>query len=184
MADPSVFDPIRIPFDYLVALDNRDFHFVFQRWHYLARMVHILSMSWFFGAVVMLDLQLIGLRRPLPASAQAAETRLLLDQWLAGLLPSLYLSFALAMVSGVLLFLHDPVHVGAHAYFAPKLILIAAGLLNAALYHRLGLEDARHGPASPPLRTRLAGAASLLLWSGVMICAALNVEGVPKVFLR
>ena len=173
MADPSVFDPLRIPVEILIAVDNRDFHFVFQRWHYLCRMLHVLATAWFFGGVALLDLQLIGLKARLP-----------LEGLLEGVLPSLYWSFGISFITGLLLFLYDPVHVGAHAYFAPKLILIAAGLLNAFVYHRMGLDTALGAELSLPLQTRFAGLLSLAIWSGVTICAALNAEGVPKVFLR
>ena len=174
MADPSFFDPVRIPFEYLTALDNRDFHFTFQRWHFVARMVHVITVAWFFGGIALLDLQLIGLR------ARSAARRVF---W-RGFSPCSTAASRLAMASGLLLFFYDPVHVGAHAYFAPKLILIFAGLLNALFYHRMGLDRALRDDLRRPGATRFAGLVSLMIWSGVMIFAALNVEGVPKVFLR
>jgi hypothetical protein len=45
------------------------------------------------------------------------------------------LSFGVGVVSGVALFLYDPLHVGAHAYFTAKLALIGLGLANAAIFH-------------------------------------------------
>jgi hypothetical protein len=85
------------------------------------------------------------------------------------------------------LFFYDPVHVGSHAYFTLKLLLIALGLANAALFRRSGdfATLASEKPASAPsLRIRAVGAISLMLWTGVLICAALNVELAPKVLLR
>lgn len=173
MADPSLFDALRIPADVLVMLDNRSFHFAIQRWHYVIRLVHIVSMAMFFGGIVMLDLEMIGLR-----------TRLPLDDMVSEFVPALYWSFGIACLTGLALFLYDPVHVGAHAYFTPKLLLTAFGLANARLYHWVGYRRLRLQDGALPLHTRLAGWMSLAVWTGVMACAALNVEGVPKVFLR
>ena len=173
MADPSLFDAIRIPGAVLVALDNRTFHFALQPWHYIVRMAHILSMALFFGGIVILDFRLVGIGRRRP-----------IESTVGALLPSVYAGFVIAIVTGIALFLYDPVHVGAHAYFTPKLLLTALGLANAVIYHRLGLSRAMSGEGGLPVHTRIAGIASLLIWSAVMICAALNVEGVPKVLLR
>ncbi|MBY0613481.1 MAG: hypothetical protein K2P80_14990 [Beijerinckiaceae bacterium] len=173
MADPSIFDALRIPADILVMLDNRPYHFAMQRWHYVIRLAHIVSMAMFFGGIVMLDLQMVGLR-----------TRLPLDDMVDEFVPALYWSFGVAIVTGTALFFYDPVHVGAHAYFTPKLVLTLLGLVNARLYHWLGYERLRLADGALPLHTRIAGWTSLAIWTGVMACAALNVEGVPKVYLR
>lgn len=173
MADPSIFDALRIPADVLVMFDNRPYHFAIQRWHYLIRLVHVVSMALFFGAIAMLDLHMAGLR-----------TRLPLDDMIAEFQSALHWSFGVAFVTGVALFLYDPVHVGAHAYFMPKMLLTVLGLINARLYHWRGFRLPRLANGNLPLHTRLAGWTSLAVWTGVMACAALNVEGVPKIFLR
>ena len=168
-----MFDALRIPTDVLVMLDNRAYHFALQRWHYIIRLVHIVSMAMFFGGIVMLDLQMVGLR-----------TRLPLDDMVAEFIPALYWSLGVAFATGVALFFYDPVHVGAHAYFTPKLLLTGLGLINARLYHWFGYRHLRLADGVLPFHTRIAGWTSLAIWTGVMACAALNVEGVPKVFLR
>jgi hypothetical protein len=176
MADPSALDFLRIPSDTLVALDWRPFHFALQPYHYLVRMSHVVSMAGFFGGIAALDLRLMGLRPALPLRPLAELV-----------LPWLYLTFGIAIVSGVALFFYDPVHVGSHAYFTLKLLLTALGLLNAALFRRSTDFDlfASDKPASAhSLRIRAVGAVSLVLWTGVLICAALNVEAAPKVLLR
>ena len=45
MADPSFFDPLRIPTQTLATLDWRPFHLTLQPYHYLVRMVHIIAMG-------------------------------------------------------------------------------------------------------------------------------------------
>ncbi len=173
MADPSLFDFMRIPTDTLIALDNRTLHFAMQPYHYLDRVVHVLSMAAFFGGIGLLDLRLMGWRATIPLRAFADHV-----------LPWLYVSFAISVVTGVGLFLYDPVNVGTHAFFAPKLVLIALGLLNAALFHRTTYLKALAGQATLPVGARVAGAVSLILWTAVVVCASMNVESAPKVLLR
>ena len=69
-------------------------------------------------------------------------------------LPWLWVTFGIAIVTGVALF-YDQVHVGAHAYFTPKLIAIALGLVNASLFHRTSYVAALAAEARP--RPRPAG---------------------------
>jgi hypothetical protein len=173
MADPNTFDFLRIPTETLIALDWRPFHFAVQRYHHLVRMTHILSVSLFFGGIALLDLRLTGVRGTVPLRPFAEHT-----------LPWLWLTFGVGVVSGVALFLYDPLHVGAHAYFTAKLALIGLGLANAAIFHCPGYLSALAAEGTPPASARCAGALSLLCWAGVMVCACLNVEAEPKVFLR
>lgn len=180
MADPSTFDLIRIPSDALVALDWRPYHFALQPYHYLVRLTHVVSMGAFFGGIAVLDLRMMGWRASAPLHSIADLV-----------LPLTYVTFGIALVTGLALFFYDPVHVGSHAYFTLKLILTALGIANAALFRRsthfvtLSTVAAPAAPAAAPaLQVRLVGALSLALWIGVVVCACLNVEGVPKVLLR
>ncbi|GAC1345290.1 MAG: hypothetical protein NVSMB18_24690 [Acetobacteraceae bacterium] len=173
MADPSLFDAVRIPAQVLVALDNRPLHFILQRFHYLIRLAHIVAMGAFFGAIALLDLRLLGWRAAVPLRAFAEHV-----------LPWLYATFGVAAATGLALFLYDPVHVGSHAYFAPKLILIALALGNALAFHRTSYLAALAAERVLPTSARIAGAASLVLWTAVVVCSSLNVEPMPKVILR
>jgi hypothetical protein len=173
MADPSAFDFLRIPTDVLIALDNRTFHFAIQPWHYLIRVAHIISMAAFFGGIVFLDLRLMGLRSKIAIQSLAQH-----------ILPWIYGLFGFTVLTGIPLFLYDPVHVGSHAYFAPKLVLLVFGLLNAAVFHKTTQLSALTAENSTPWTARLAGLISILLWSSVIVFSSLNVEGVPKVLLR
>ena len=157
----------------MIALDDRGLHFWMQPVHHLVRLAHILSMALFFGGIVLLDLRLMDVRGTVPLRSFAEHT-----------LPWLYATFGVALVSGIALFLYDPVHVGSHAYFMPKLILLLLGLANAALYHRTGYVAALAAERRMPVSARVAGTTSLALWIGVMVCACLNTEAAPKVFLR
>ncbi len=173
MADPSLFDPIRIPMGALVALDYRPFHFAAQPYHHLLRAAHVVSMAAFFGGIGLLDFRLMGWRGTVPLRAFAEHV-----------LPWLWATFAVALVTGVALFLYDPVHVGAHAYWAPKLAAIALGLANAALFHRAGYVAALAAERRMPFSARTAGLVSLACWTAAMVFACLDAEGPPRVLLR
>ncbi len=168
-----VLSDLRIPFDLLIALSSRPLHFQMQPYHHLIRLAHILSMSAFFGGIALIDLRLIRARAALPLRAMTQHA-----------LPWIHGSFALAMLSGVALFVYDPVHVGSHAYFTPKLAFILLGLLNAAWFHRTSYWRALATGGDLPNSARIAGAVSLLLWSAVVVCACLNTEAAPRVLLR
>ncbi|MDB5459591.1 MAG: hypothetical protein JWO72_1332 [Caulobacteraceae bacterium] len=173
MYDPSLaLAGFRIPSDILVALDNRPLHFALQPYHFLIRLLHVLSMAAFFGGIGLLDLRLMGIRATVPLRSFTEHT-----------LPWLYAAFGVTVVTGATLFLYDPVHAGSHAYFTLKLLFILLGLLNAALFHRSGLAAALIAAAPLPSGAKVAGALSLACWLVVMITASLNVEGPPKVLL-
>jgi len=173
MADPHALSFLFIPTDILVALDNRDYRFALQPYHHLVRMTHILTISAFFGAIILLDLRLIGLRTAVQLKALSELV-----------MPFIYWTFGIGVVTGALLFFYDPVHVASHAYFSLKLIFIALGMGNAMMFNRKGFGIALTAPGSVPRHARIVGSVSLLIWAAVMICATLNVEAAPKVLLR
>lgn len=177
MADPHILDIFDIPSRALVALDWRPYRFAVQPYHYLIRAAHVVSMAAFFGGIAALDLRLLGWNPPLPLRAFSEQ-----------IIPWLYLTFGISIVTGLALFFYNPLAVGSHAYFSFKLILTVLGVINAALFQRSGYLASLpvDGPAigHPTAHARLIGAISLLLWTGVVVCACLNVEGVPKRLLR
>jgi len=172
MTDPTVLDIFRLPSPLLIALDWRPLHFALQPFHHLIRLTHIVAMSGFYGVIGLLDLRLLGWNPAIPL-------RPLIDRGR----PLLYGLFAAAIVTGLALFLYEPVKVGSHAYFVPKLALIALGMTNAGLFHGKGYEAALDAQALPR-HARLAGAVSLALWTAVIVCACLNSEAAPKLLLR
>ena len=173
MGEHHVLAFLRIPYWVLIALSNRELHFQLQPYHHLIRIVHILSMGAFFGGIGLLDLRLVGVRGTVPLRPFAEHT-----------LPWLYATFAVAIASGVVLFFYDPVHVGSHAYFTLKLILVLLGVANAGMFHRTGYVAALAAETRMPKSARVAGAVSLAIWTGVIIMACLNTEPAPRVLLR
>lgn len=173
MADPSLFDAVRIPASTLIALDNRAYHFALQPYHYIVRLVHIVTMAAFFGGIGLLDLRLMGWRATVPLRAFAQHT-----------LPWLYATFGVAAATGVALFLFDPLKIGSRAYWSPKLIAIGLALLNALLFHRGSYLKALAVEGTLPRGARVAGAVSLALWTAAVVFSSLNTESAPKLLLR
>lgn len=173
MADPSLFDAVRIPTETLIALDYRPYRFALQPYHHIVRLLHVVTMAAFFGAIALLDLRLMGWRATVPLRAFAQHA-----------LPWLFATFALAAITGVMLFVYDPVRIGSRAYWSPKLIAIALGLANALLFHRTSYLTALAAEGAPPRSARIAGALSLALWTAAVVFSSLNVESAPKVLLR
>ena len=141
-----------------------------QGWHGPLRLAHIAGTATFFGAIVLLDLRLLGL----------LGRDIALDALARIVLPVTHVSFAITLASGVLLFLYDPIQTGSHSWFLPKLLLLGAAVLNAAVFSlpkRIGLKIIGGGALTR--HARLAGALSLLLWSGVIATASANHEERP-----
>ncbi len=173
MSDTHALSFLLMPPDFLVALDYRPYRFFLQPYHHLVRMLHILSISTFFGAIVLLDMRLAGFR----AAVALRDLSGAVMSWI-------YVTFGIAIVTGLMLFFYDPVHVASHAYFSLKLILILLGLGNAVIFNQRGFADALNAVGAMPRNARIVGMVSLAIWLGVMICATLNVEAEPKVLLR
>jgi hypothetical protein len=120
-------------------------------WLYpLANIVHVLGVATLFGAILVTDLRLLGRGRALAVAPLLRLT-----------LPLAWMGFALAALSGVLLFASDPRVFARNPFFLAKLVLLAAAGLNAWLFHRL--DAATSGGAALP-------ALSLGTWVAVLIC--------------
>ena len=173
MADPSLFDFMRIPASTLIALDNRTIHFAMQPYHYIVRLVHVVAMAAFFGAIGLLDFRLMGWRAAIPLRAFADHA-----------LPWLYATFGVAVATGIALFAYEPLRAGSRAYFTPKMAFIIFGLANALLFHRTGYLRAIAAEGAMPASAKFAGLVSFTLWTAVIACSSLNAEPAPKVLLR
>lgn len=128
-------------------------------WLYPAiEIIHIVGFVLLVGAVIMFDLRLLGLSPRLPLAKLARH-----------LLPWSWLGLALIVPSGLLMFSAHASEWAGNPVFGIKLALIAAAGLNAWLFHR---RAKWHAP-QPSSRTRAAGALSISLWLGVLVCGRL-----------
>lgn len=134
-------------------------------WLYpLVNTAHVMGIALLFGAIVPLDLRLIGLRSGVP-----------LEPLVRTLVPVAIVGLLLAVCSGALLFATRPLDYVDEPLFLAKLALVAAAALNALLLRRSprwGLARVDAG-ASAPAAWRVAGALSIVLWSGVITAGRL-----------
>jgi hypothetical protein len=124
------------------------------RWGYAAASTgHVAGIALLVGAILPFDLRLLGLWASVD---RAMLARVLLPVAAAGL--------TLAVVCGLLLFLAAPARYLAAPLFLAKLSLVAVAAGQAALLH-LGPGLAGAGA----VRLRVAGAVSLVCWTGALI---------------
>jgi hypothetical protein len=124
--------------------------------------VHVVAICLVVGSILVLDLRLLGfasLRRPVGQLASA-------------ILPVTWGAFAIAATSGFLLFISNATKYLANGYFDAKMVLICAAGLNMIVFHAVSAKDLPQWEkqATPPMRARLAGALSILLWIAVVTC--------------
>jgi hypothetical protein len=132
------------------------------RWTYaVVNASHIVGIALLFGAIVPLDLRLIGWWRSVSIRTLA---RILVPVAASGL--------ALAIGAGLLLFSIRAVQYAETTLFQFKLALILCGVANALLLRKAKQwETAAHRiDTPPPVRLRVAGLLSIGLWLSVIIC--------------
>jgi hypothetical protein len=129
------------------------------QWLYpLVNTAHLLGIAVLFGAIAPLDLRLLGCWKSVPLQPLA---RILLPMAIAGL--------GLAAATGALLFATRPGDYVVEPLFGVKLALIGAAIVNALLLRRSPAWSlVRVAGTTPRPAWRMAAAASLLLWLGVI----------------
>jgi len=123
--------------------------------------VHVLAITLVVGFIAIVDLRLMGL-----ASLDRALNRLT-----AEVLPCVWAAFVVAAISGLLLFSSNAVSYAHNSYFQLKFVFLALAGINMAVFHLfVGRDTGRWGTLlhTTPLRARMAGAVSLLLWIAVV----------------
>lgn len=124
----------------------------------LVNAAHILGIGLILGAILPLDLRLMGAFRAAPLPV--------LGPFLSR---AAAVGVALALVTGLLLFLVKPADYLANPAFLAKLGLLALALANVALIH-LGSGWRRATTGRGVSRAlRLSAAASMLLWLGALV---------------
>jgi hypothetical protein len=127
----------------------------------LIESVHVLTLCLFVGMTMMLDLRLTGL----------ALRRVPVADVVSRLQPWMFLGFFIMVVSGVLLFYAIPVRSYQNIFFRTKCVFLVLAGLNALAFHTgiFKTVSAWGTGEETPKRARVAGAASLLLWAGIII---------------
>ena len=121
--------------------------------------IHIMGLAALFGAILALDLRLLGAFASVPAHS------------LATILPRVAAcGLAVAVASGLLLFSVNPFDYVANRAFLAKVSLVLIGALHAIGVHMAsGWRDFLSGPGTIGGGLRLSAAISLLAWSGAIL---------------
>ena len=124
--------------------------------------VHVLAITLVFGSIAVVDLRLLG---------WASKDRSVV-QTTAAVLPITWCAFALAVLTGSLLFASNAGGYAHNRYFQVKMLMIVLAGLNMAGYHAFFGRGAAgwHTPDLTPLKGRIVGAVSLTIWITVVAC--------------
>lgn len=126
----------------------------FSRWGYaIINTLHILGIALLVGAIIPLDLKLIGLTR-----------RLNLETFAQILVPTAIVGLSVSVLSGTLLFITGANDYAQLTLFLFKLSCITLAVVNAIYFHW------RIGYAAAVYKQQIAGSISLLLW----LCALVS----------
>jgi hypothetical protein len=122
--------------------------------------VHVLAIVLVVGTISIIDMRLLGV-----ASLDRAATRLMRD-----VLPWSWGAFAIAAITGGLLFSSNAPKYAHNFFFQGKMMLLVAAGLNMAIFHLFGIRDVARWDTNPhtPPAAKAAGATSLLLWIAVI----------------
>jgi hypothetical protein len=131
-------------------------------WGYPAvESVHIWGLGVLVGTSVAFDLRLLGLGSRLPVDALARF-----------LLPCARVGFAVAALSGALLFAMQATTFAAQSLFYLKMGSILVAVVNATLFHRGVFRSVPQWSYSPytPAAAKVAAGVSLVAWTLALAC--------------
>ena len=136
-------------------------HIGFTAWFPFLESIHVLAIGLVVGSILMVDLRLLGV-----AGLSYAASRMIRE-----LIPWTWGAFGVAAVTGSGMFLTRASVYIENPAFQTKLVLLLLAFANMALFHFRTFRDAEDwdAAATTPVAARLAGAASLLLWAGVVL---------------
>ena len=133
----------------------------FTWWFPFLESIHVLAIAFLVGSILMVDLRLLGV-----AALGYAASRLTRE-----LIPWTWGAFCVAVVTGVGMFVtRAPVYMENPA-FQVKLVLLLLACANMALFQFRTFRDVASWDSATvtPIAARTAGAASLLLWAGILL---------------
>ncbi len=133
-------------------------------WTYgLLNLAHIIGISTLFGAVLVLDLRMLGAWHSIPLPLIARPT-----------VPLAAAGFAIALISGMAMITFNTTEYHGNLFLYIKLPVILFGLLNVVVVQRLGAWRNALSGGVPTAGERwtlaCAGAMSLVVWLTVVGC--------------
>ncbi len=122
---------------------------------------HLLCIGASAGLIAISDLRMMGV----------AFKKYPLSDVFNGILPYMVMGFVVTMITGVFLFISEPVKVYESIWFRYKMLFLVLAGLNALIYHTTIYRSRVVWDASPspPMGVKLAGLFSILCWSIVII---------------
>ncbi len=132
----------------------------------LVETTHVLTLCLFLGMTSAWDLRLVGW----------ALRRVPVSQVVNRLFPWAMAGFVLMVISGGLLFLSGPVRASQNIFFQIKMVMIVLAGINAFVFHKTIFRWVAEWDQTDtiPVRARIAGACSLLLWAMVVVCGRMQ----------
>jgi hypothetical protein len=123
---------------------------------------HVLCITAVVGTITIVDLRLLNL-----TSKRSSVTRLSND-----LLPFTWCAFALAALTGSILFISKPTAYVADVPFQMMMLTIALAGLNMLVFHFTVYRRVVDWDGQPdtPTAAKIAAALSLLFWATVIVC--------------
>lgn len=130
-------------------------------WFPLLESIHVLTAMFVVGSILFVDLRLLGL-----AAMQYAASRFSRE-----LLRWTWASFALAVLSGLGMFITRASWYATNRAFQIKVALLALAALNMLAFHVLGRRTQGRWDSAPTttIGAKVAGFASLICWLGVTL---------------
>ena len=125
--------------------------------------IHVIAIVTVIGAIAIMDTRLLGL-----TSVNRTVRAIAHDT-----LPVTWVAFALAVVTGLLLFVSKATSYMVNPYFLWKFAFMIAAGINMAVFHRYlskGMDDWGAPAHAIPPNVKLAGALSLALWIAIPFC--------------
>jgi hypothetical protein len=125
--------------------------------------LHVLAATTVFGTILVVDLRLLGF----------PDTRRPFTRISAEMLRLTWAAFALALLTGGLMFAANAQTYVGNTAFQLKMLALIGGGVNMAIFQRITFRGvgAWDRSARPPLAGRIAGAASILIWISVIFLA-------------
>ena len=157
MTQPLLQHLCQILYDSHVGTAIRESDYAFS----IIESVHVLAITLFVGTIAVLDLRMLGVvLREIPVTRIARSV-----------FPLTWIGFTVMLLSGLLLFWAEAAKNYLNPAFRVKIVLLFLGGLNPLIFHtsiyrRVTEWELQH---RSPWRARAAAAASLVLWSGVIV---------------
>ena len=129
----------------------------------MLEILHFIGLSLLLGALLVIDLRMIGFFRSIDIRATHA------------LLPWVFVGFALNLVTGILFIFGDPLRYAVHAGFRLKMALILIAGVNALWYAWKIHPKMQNWGADevPPALAKVVASLSLVVWTGVLLLGRL-----------